>query len=55
MRKVKSSTIVFTRWSRKKSDKEGSDIIFSQPPPAFQDRLKELRVGAGITNFNALK
>ena len=32
---TKSSTIVFTRGSQKKFDKEGGDIIFSRPPPTF--------------------
>ena len=52
---AKSSTIVFTRRSRKKTDKEGGYIIFRKPPPTFQDRLKELYDGASIIFFKALK
>ena len=48
-------TIVFTRSaSRKKSYKEGGDIILRKPPPTFQERLKELESGARIRNFKAL-
>ena len=36
----KLSTVVFTRRSRKKTNKEGGDIIFRKPPPTFQDGLK---------------
>ena len=51
-----AKTIVFTRRScRKKVEKEGGDIIFKKPPPTFQERLKELELGDGITNFKALK
>ena len=46
---------MFTRRSRKKVDKEGGGIIFNKSPPSFQDRLKELHVGVGITKFKALK
>ncbi|MDF3686365.1 hypothetical protein [Enterobacter hormaechei] len=42
------------RSSKKKMEK-GGDVIFKRPPPTFQDRLKELQEGAGITNFKALK
>ena len=53
---AKPSTVVYTRRSsRKKVNKEGEDIIFRKPPPTFQDRLKELEAGVGITNFKALK
>ena len=51
---TKPSTIIFTRRSRKKA-KKGGDIIFNRPPPTFQDRLKELKDGASITNFKSLK
>ena len=51
----KPSTVVFSRRSRKKVDKEGGDIIFSRPPPTFQDRLKELEARVGTKNFKALK
>ena len=51
-----TKTVVFTRRaSRKKVDKEGGDIIFRKPPSTFQERLKELELGASITNFKALK
>jgi len=46
---------MFTRRSRKKSNEEGGDIIFSRPPPTFQDRLKELEEEVGIIKFKALK
>ena len=49
------STKVFTRRSRKNVDKEGGDIIFYQPPPTFQERIKVLREGASVHNFKALK
>ena len=48
----KSSTIVFTRTSMKKW---GSEVLFSKPPPTFQERLKKLEVGTSIENFKALK
>ena len=32
---TKPSTVVFTRRSRKKVDKEGGDVIFNWPPPTF--------------------
>ena len=51
----KPSTVVFTRRSRKKIDKEGSDVIFNRPPPTFHERLKVLREGVGVHNFKALK
>ena len=52
---TKPSIAVFTkRSSRKKSDKEGKDIMFKKPPPSFQDRLKDLQSRADITNFKAL-
>ena len=55
-RPAKPSTIVFTRRSsRKKVDKEGGDIIFERPPPTFQERMKELELGAGIRKFKVLK
>ena len=38
----KPSIAIFTRRTRKKVDKEGGDVIFIQPPPTFQDRLKEI-------------
>ena len=51
----KTSTIFFTRRTRKKADKEGGDVIFNQPLPTFQERLKILRERAGVHNFKALK
>ena len=51
----KPSIVVFTRRSKKKADKEGGDIIFSQPPPKFKEKLKALRGGASMANFKALK
>ena len=47
----KPSTAMFTRWSKKKVDKDSGDIIFSWPPPTFKDRLKAFRGGVGMANF----
>ena len=52
---TKSSTVVFTRGSRNKADKDGGDIIFRRNLPTFQVRLKELEARASIKNFKALK
>ena len=52
---AKPSVVVFNRRSRKKVDREGGDIIFNEPLSTFQDRLKELQEGVGITNFKELK
>ena len=43
------------RSSTKKLDKEGGDVIFKRPPPTFEERLKEMELGAGMANFKALK
>ena len=51
----KPSTAVFIRRSRKKDDKEGSDVIFNRPPPTFQERIKVIREGVGVHDFKALK
>ena len=44
---------IFTRRTRK--GKQESEVVFSKSPPTFEERLKQLRVGAGISNFKALK
>ena len=44
---------VFTRHTRK--GKQEGEVVFSKSPPTFEERLKQLRVGAGISNFKALK
>ena len=51
----KPSTVVFTTRSKKKSAKDDSEVEFYQPPPTYEERMKQLRVGAGINNFKALK
>ena len=44
---------MFTQRTRK--GKKESELVFIQSPPTFEDRMKQLRVGAGICNFRALK
>ena len=51
----KPSTIVFTRRSKKKGAKDDNEVEFYRPPPTYEERLKQLRVGVGINNFKALK
>ena len=47
----KQPTTVFTRRTRKGK----SEPVFVWSVPTFEERLKQLRVGAGICNFKALK
>jgi hypothetical protein len=44
---------VFT--SRTRKGRQESEVVFNKSPPTFEERLKQLRVGAGISNFKALK
>ena len=47
----KQPTTVFTRRTRKGK----SELVFVRSAPTFEERLKQLRVGARICNFKALK
>ncbi|GLJ13226.1 hypothetical protein SUGI_0208140 [Cryptomeria japonica] len=51
--KPKLKTAVFTRRTRK-GQKE-SEVIFRKPPPTFEEKLKQLEQGSGMSNFKALK
>ncbi|GLJ47952.1 hypothetical protein SUGI_1012530 [Cryptomeria japonica] len=51
--KPKPKTAVFTRKTRK-GQKE-SEILFRRPPPTFEEKLKQLEQGSGMSNFKALK
>ncbi|GLJ04869.1 hypothetical protein SUGI_0005160 [Cryptomeria japonica] len=51
--KPKLKTAVFTRRTRK-GQKE-SEVVFKKPPPTFEEKLKQLEQGSGMSNFKALK
>ncbi|GLJ28350.1 hypothetical protein SUGI_0557560 [Cryptomeria japonica] len=51
--KPKPRTAVFTRRTRK-GQKE-SEILFRRPPPTFEEKLKQLEQGSGMSNFKALR
>ncbi|GLJ59813.1 hypothetical protein SUGI_1524060 [Cryptomeria japonica] len=51
--KPKPRTAVFTRRTRK-GQKE-SEVVFRRPPPTFEEKLKQLEQGSGMSNFKALK
>ncbi|GLJ19494.1 hypothetical protein SUGI_0352090 [Cryptomeria japonica] len=51
--KPKPKTVVFTRRTRK-GQKE-SKVVFRKPPPTFEEKLKQLEQGSGMSNFKALK
>ncbi|GLJ37933.1 hypothetical protein SUGI_0771840 [Cryptomeria japonica] len=51
--KPKPKTAVFTRKTRK-GQKE-SEILFRRPPPTFEEKLKQLEQGSGMSNFKALR
>ncbi|GLJ44489.1 hypothetical protein SUGI_0933660 [Cryptomeria japonica] len=51
--KPKPKTVVFTRRTRK-GQKE-SIVVFRKPPPTFEEKLKQLEQGSGMSNFKALK
>ncbi|GLJ34623.1 hypothetical protein SUGI_0696410 [Cryptomeria japonica] len=51
--KPKPKTTVFTRKTRK-GQKE-SEVLFRRPPPTFEEKLKQLEQGSGMSNFKALK
>ncbi|GLJ48747.1 hypothetical protein SUGI_1028010 [Cryptomeria japonica] len=51
--KPKPKTAVFTRKTRK-GQKE-SEILFRRPPPSFEEKLKQLEQGSGMSNFKALR
>ncbi|GLJ18473.1 hypothetical protein SUGI_0327590 [Cryptomeria japonica] len=51
--KPKPKTTVFTRRTRK-GQKE-SKVVFRKPPPTFEEKLKQLEQGSGMSNFKALK
>ncbi|GLJ45832.1 hypothetical protein SUGI_0964580 [Cryptomeria japonica] len=51
--KPKLKTAVFTRRTRK-GQKE-SEVVFRKPPPTFEEKLKQLEQGSGMSNFKALK
>ncbi|GLJ28879.1 hypothetical protein SUGI_0569230 [Cryptomeria japonica] len=51
--KPKPKTAVFTRRTRK-GQKE-SKVVFRKPPPTFEEKLKQLEQGSGMSNFKALK
>ncbi|GLJ11508.1 hypothetical protein SUGI_0169290 [Cryptomeria japonica] len=51
--KPKPRTAAFTRRTRK-GQKE-SEVIFRRPPPTFEEKLKQLEQGSGMSNFKALK
>ena len=47
----KPTTTVFTRRTKKGK----SEPVFIRATPTFDERMKQLRVGVGISNFKALK
>ena len=49
----KQPTAVFTRRTRK--GKKDSEPVFVRSAPTFEERMKQLKDGAGICNFKALK
>ena len=49
----KQPTIVFTRRTRK--GKSESELVFVWSAPTFEERMKQLKIGARICNFKALK
>ena len=49
----KQPTAMFTQRSRK--GKKESEPVFVRSAPTFEDRMKQLKEGAGICNFKALK
>ena len=49
----KQPTAVFTRKTRK--GKKESEPVFVRSAPTFEERMKQLKEGAGICNFKALK
>ncbi|GLJ11594.1 hypothetical protein SUGI_0172270 [Cryptomeria japonica] len=51
--KPKLKTAVFTRRTRK-GQKE-TEVVFRKPPPTFEEKLKQLEQGSGMSNFKALK
>ncbi|GLJ28626.1 hypothetical protein SUGI_0564130 [Cryptomeria japonica] len=51
--KPKLKTTVFTRRTRK-GQKE-SEVVFRKPPPTFEEKLKQLEQGSGMSNLKALK
>ncbi|GLJ26886.1 hypothetical protein SUGI_0525910 [Cryptomeria japonica] len=51
--KPKPKTAMFTRKTRK-GQKE-SEILFRRPPPTFEEKLKQLEQGSGMSNFKALR
>ncbi|GLJ43345.1 hypothetical protein SUGI_0900360 [Cryptomeria japonica] len=51
--KPKPKTAVFTRKTRK-GQKE-NEILFRRPPPTFEEKLKQLEQGSGMSNFKALR
>ncbi|GLJ50222.1 hypothetical protein SUGI_1069110 [Cryptomeria japonica] len=51
--KPKPKNAVFTRRTRK-GQKE-SKVVFRKPPPTFEEKLKQLEQGSGMSNFKALK
>ncbi|GLJ20075.1 hypothetical protein SUGI_0364220 [Cryptomeria japonica] len=51
--KPKLKTAVFTRRNRK-GQKE-SEVVIRKPPPTFEEKLKQLEQGSGMSNFKALK
>ncbi|GLJ17629.1 hypothetical protein SUGI_0306990 [Cryptomeria japonica] len=51
--KPKLKTVVFTRRTRKGQKK--SEVVFRKPPPTFEEKLKQLEQGSGMSNFKALK
>ncbi|GLJ07187.1 hypothetical protein SUGI_0060910 [Cryptomeria japonica] len=51
--KPKLKTAMFTRRTRK-GQKE-SEVVFRKPPPTFEEKLKQLEQGSGMSNFKALK
>ncbi|GLJ43445.1 hypothetical protein SUGI_0903060 [Cryptomeria japonica] len=51
--KPKPKTAVFTRRTRK-GQKE-SIVVFRKSPPTFEEKLKQLEQGSGMSNFKALK
>lgn len=47
----KKPTTVLTRRTRRGK----KEVVLSKPPLTFDERLKQLRIGVGISNFKALK
>lgn len=55
---TKSSTTVFARRKSKNKLKLGEKVegvIFKWPPPTFQEKLKEIDIGAHMINFRSLR